>query len=121
MPTQWNKKKVVKTTEPSVCKVTYTNSNWLENKLDFYEQRQQAGYETNDHVQSIKPRIEKNHNRCPLTPICVHFRKLFDTAELISFLRALKECSIDQRYSNIMQHTYDNATTTVQPQKKIKI
>ncbi|KAH1019493.1 hypothetical protein HUJ04_009303 [Dendroctonus ponderosae] len=59
----------------------------IENKLDFYHQKKQAGFRsgfgTNDHLQSLKVLIEKpvGYNR-PLALIFVDFEKAFDTVDL---------------------------------------
>lgn len=90
----------------------------LERKLDFYQPREQAGfrrnYGTNDHLQTIKTLIEKSieYNK-PLVLIFVDFNKAFDTVELQAILSALQQNRIDYRYTQLIQHIYNNATANV--------
>jgi len=67
----------------------------------------------NDHSQYLKTLIEISieYNRS-LVLIFVDFWKTFDTEELLAILKALKECRIDHRYSNIIQNISEKATTT---------
>ena len=93
-------------------------TNRLENKLEFYQSREQAGfrsgYATADHLQCLKTLIEKTieYNR-PLVLIFVDFHKAFDTVELPAILKALEESRIDYRYSELIKIIYENATSTI--------
>lgn len=90
----------------------------LENKLEAYQPREQAGfrkgYGTNDHLQTIKTLIEKSieYNK-PLALIFIDFKKAFDTVELPSILNALNECRVDHRYTELLHNIYRNATGCV--------
>lgn len=101
----------------------------LENKLDFHQPVEQAGFRklfgTNDHLQSVKTLIEKTieYNK-PLVLAFVDFHKAFDTVELKAVLEALQECRIDYRYMKLIYNIYKNATMSVQLHEnsnKIKI
>lgn len=95
----------------------------LESKLDSYQPREQAGfrsgYGTNDHLLVIKNLIEKSveYNK-PLALIFVDYEKAFDTINQQKMLTALTECRIDHRYTNIIQHIYQNATASVRLSKQ---
>lgn len=104
-------------------------TNRLESKFELYQPREQAGfrarYGTNDHLQCLKTLIEKTieYNR-PLVLTFVDFHKAFDTVELTAIIKALNECRIDHRYTNVIKNIYNNATTTINlhsQTKKIKI
>ncbi|XP_045460954.1 uncharacterized protein LOC123671253 [Harmonia axyridis] len=90
----------------------------LENKLDFYQPIEQAGFRrgfgTNDHLQSIKTVIEKSieYNR-PLVIAFVDFHKAFDTVELSAVLDSLQKCRVDYRYTKLIYNIYKNATMMV--------
>lgn len=90
----------------------------LENKLDFYQPIEQAGFRrgfgTNDHLQSIKTLIEKSmeYNR-PLVIAFVDFHKAFDTVELSAALDSLQKCRVDYRYTKLIYNIYKNATMIV--------
>lgn len=90
----------------------------LENKLDFYQPIEQAGFRrgfgTNDHLQSIKTLIEKSieYNR-PLVIAFVDFHKAFDTVEMSAVLDSLQKCRVDYRYTKLIYNIYKNATMMV--------
>lgn len=90
----------------------------LENKLDFYQPVEQAGFRagfgTNDHLQSIKTIIEKSveYNR-PLVLAFVDFQKAFDTVERDAVVNSLQKCRIDYRYTSLIHNIYKNATMKV--------
>lgn len=86
----------------------------LENKLDFYQPKKQAGFrtgfETNDHLQSIKVLIEKSIEYNRSLVLAFDFRMVFDTIEMSAILEGMNECRIDYRYSKI-HNIYKNAMT----------
>lgn len=93
-------------------------TNRLENKLDFYQPLEQAGFRTgfgtNDHLQAVRALIEKSieYNR-PLALVFVDFHKAFDTVEPSAILKTLQECRVDYRYTKLIYNIYKNATMVV--------
>ena len=98
----------------------------LEFKLDSYQPPEQAGfrfgYETNDHLQVIKTLIEKSveYNK-PLVMVFVDYEKAFDSIRHNGMFNALADCRVDSRYSAILQHIYNHATTSVRVYEKIDL
>ena len=87
-------------------------------KLDLYQPAEQAGfrkgYGTNDHLHTIKILIEKcvEYNK-PLVLVFIDYEKAFDTVDHLAMLRALADCRIDHRYTNILKHVYANANAAI--------
>uniref|UniRef100_A0AAR5P7F6 Reverse transcriptase domain-containing protein n=1 Tax=Dendroctonus ponderosae TaxID=77166 RepID=A0AAR5P7F6_DENPD len=126
-PTQWHNavniilhKKGVSKVNSNIYKLfTKVLTKRLENKFEFYQSREQAGfrsgYGTNDHILAIKNMIEKcvEYNE-PLLLIFVDYEKALDI--IIShgkMLEALTECRIDHQYTNIIHYIYRNATASI--------
>lgn len=97
-------------------------ANRMNNKLDTYQPVEQAGFRkgfgTMDHLHSMKILIEKcNEYNINLALAFVDYEKAFDTIEMQPILKALDDCRIDTRYSNLLKNIYKNATSTIKLQE----
>lgn len=100
-------------------------NNRLTKKLDSYQPTEQAGFRkgfnTNDHLQTIKTVIEKTTEyNIPLHLAFVDYQKAFDSIETWSFLTAMEDARIDSRYSAIIKNIYDKATFHVKIDDDLK-
>lgn len=92
-------------------------------KLDFYQPVEQAGFRsgfsTNDHLQVIRSLIEKHTEyKIDIALAFVDYEKAFDSVEIWAILEALDKSRIDFRYSRIIKHIYEHATSSVRLHEK---
>ena len=90
----------------------------IDNKLDFYQPIEQAGFRsgfsTNDHLQVMSSLIEKcNEYKIEIALAFVDYEKAFDSVETWSILDSLDECRVDSRYTRTIKNIYENATSCV--------
>ncbi|KAL0839312.1 hypothetical protein ABMA28_016056 [Loxostege sticticalis] len=93
-------------------------TNRLTRKLDFYQPREQAGfrqgYSTIDHILAVRVLIEKSTEyQIPIWLAFVDYKKAFDSVETWAVSESLRNARVDNRYINIIESIYSNATLKV--------
>ncbi|XP_044766765.1 uncharacterized protein LOC123322810 [Coccinella septempunctata] len=90
----------------------------LTSKLDFYQTWEPAGFRTgygvNDHLHILKVLIEKcvEYNK-PLVLVFNYYEEAFDTIDRSAIFRALADCRVDGRYTDMIRNVYENATACI--------
>jgi Reverse transcriptase (RNA-dependent DNA polymerase) len=93
-------------------------TNRLNNKFDFYQSEEQAGfrsgYSTIDHLQTLRALIEKTTEyNIPIHLAFIDFHKAFDSIETRHILDSMDNARIDSRYTETIKNIYANATMHV--------
>lgn len=93
-------------------------TNRLNNKFDFYQPVEQAGFRSSfstlDHIQTIRTLIEKcTEYNVPLHLAFVDYKKAFDSLETWAVMEAMSNARIDSRYTNLIEDIYKDATLHV--------
>ncbi|KAL0810788.1 hypothetical protein ABMA28_010105 [Loxostege sticticalis] len=93
-------------------------TNRVTRKLDFYQPREQAGfrqgYSTIDHILAVRVLIEKSTEyQIPIWLAFVDYKKAFDSVETWAVSESLRNARVDNRYINIIESIYSNATLKV--------
>ncbi|GFS20104.1 endonuclease-reverse transcriptase [Elysia marginata] len=89
----------------------------MERILDENQPREQGGfrkgYSTTDHIHTLNQVIEKsNEYNLPLCVGCIDYEKAFDSVEHFAIFDALRQININEKYINILENIYQNATST---------
>ncbi|GFS22626.1 endonuclease-reverse transcriptase [Elysia marginata] len=90
----------------------------MERILDENQPREQAGfrkgYSTTDHIHTLNQVIEKsNEYNLPLCVGFIDYEKSFDSVEHFAIFDALRQININEKYVNILENIYQNATAKV--------
>ncbi|GFS15998.1 endonuclease-reverse transcriptase [Elysia marginata] len=90
----------------------------MERILDGNQPREQAGfrkgYSTTDHKHTLNQVIEKsNEYNLPLCVGFIDYEKAFDSVEHFAIFDALRQININEKYVNILENIYQNATAKV--------
>ena len=96
----------------------------IERTLDENQPREQAvfrkGYSTTDHLQALNQIIEKlNEYNLPLCIGFIDYEKAFDTVEHFAIFETLRKTNVNERYINILQNIYNQATARVHLDKLV--
>ena len=100
-------------------------TNRLNNKFDFYQPVEQAGfrtgYSTIDHLQTLRTLIEKTTEyNIPIHLAFIDFHKAFDSIETRYILDSMDNARIDCRYTEVIKNIYKNATMHVKINDNLK-